>query len=160
MANGFFLLLPKLTAVNMQIFLDLVAAAHPERFNLMLMDQSGAPTARRLRIPSNIDQVFFEPAGPDLNPTERRWEDRRSKITGQCSTSPRQFGKRAGEAQRSGVRCKRVPGGTAKPRLRERHHDRKTNLPCSGNTPSLQAVVRQLRGDENDSRFKTPTDAL
>jgi len=80
----FFLLLPHLDAVNMQIFLDLFAAAHPETFNVMLMDQSGAHTAKGLRIPDNIALVFFAPACPELNPTERVWEDLRSKLAGQC----------------------------------------------------------------------------
>lgn len=80
----FFLLLPKLNAANMQIFLDLFAEAHPDTFNVMLMDQSGAHTAKCLRIPSNIGLVLFEPACPELNPTERLWEDLRAKLAGQC----------------------------------------------------------------------------
>jgi transposase len=80
----FFLLLPRLDATNMQIFLDLFAEAHPDTFNVMLMDQSGAHTAKCLRIPDNIALVFFAPACPELNPTERVWEDLRSKLAGQC----------------------------------------------------------------------------
>lgn len=80
----FFLLLPSLNSANMQIFLDLFAEAHPDTFNLMLMDRSGAHTAKGLRIPENIGLVFFEPACPELNPIERFWEDLRGKLAGQC----------------------------------------------------------------------------
>ncbi|PDV98242.1 IS630 family transposase [Candidatus Viridilinea mediisalina] len=80
----FFLLLPRLDATNMQIFLDQFAEAHVDTFNVMLMDRSGAHTAKCLRIPDNIALVFFAPACPELNPTERLWEDLRGKLAGQC----------------------------------------------------------------------------
>ena len=79
-----FLLLPRLDSTTMQMFLDLGAAAHPDTVTVMLMDQSGAHTAKSLRIPATIALVFFAPACPELNPTERLWEDLRSKRAGQC----------------------------------------------------------------------------
>lgn len=80
----FFLLLPKRNAVTMQLFRDLCAAAHPDPVNLMLMDQRGAHKATCLRIASTIGLVFFTPAGPALNPTERRWADVRGKLASPC----------------------------------------------------------------------------
>lgn len=80
----FFLILPYLNAANMQVFLDLFAAAHPNTFNLLLVDQSGAHTAKCLQIPPNVGLVFFEPACPELNPAERVWEDLRAKMAGHC----------------------------------------------------------------------------
>ncbi|NCC35329.1 MAG: IS630 family transposase, partial [Chloroflexia bacterium] len=80
----FFLFLPRLDTMNMQIFLDMFAGAHPDTLNVMLMDRSGAHTAKHLGIPATTALVFFAPACPELNPTERVWEDLHGKLAGQC----------------------------------------------------------------------------
>lgn len=79
----FFLLLPSLNADEMQIFLDEFARAHSTTFNIVLMDNSGAHKAKRLRIPPNIGLVFQPPANPELNPAERVWQDLKSHLAWQ-----------------------------------------------------------------------------
>jgi transposase len=76
----FFLLLPTLQTDQMQLFLDEFAKAHASTFNLLLMDNSGAHTAKRLKLPSNVGIVFQPAANPELNPAERVWQDVKEKL--------------------------------------------------------------------------------
>jgi transposase len=73
--NRFFLELPYLNADNFQIFINLFAQTFPESLNLLLLDNSGAHTARRLTLPANVRLVFLPPYCPELNPIERVWRD-------------------------------------------------------------------------------------
>lgn len=76
-SNGehFFLELPYLNADNFQLFLDGLAEAFPDSLNLLLVDNSGAHRAKRLRIPDTIRLVELPPYCPELNPIERLWRD-------------------------------------------------------------------------------------
>jgi transposase len=76
----FFLLLPTLDAERMQIFLDEFARAHSSTFNLLLLDNSGAHTAKRLKVPPNVALVFQPAATPELNPAERVWQDLKNQL--------------------------------------------------------------------------------
>jgi len=76
----FFLLLPTLSAEAMQLFVDEFAKAHPTTFNVLLMDNSGAHTAKRLKLPLNVGIVFQPPANPELNPAERVWQDLKDQL--------------------------------------------------------------------------------
>lgn len=82
----FFLVLPKLNAAQMQIFLDAFAAEHPATFNILLMDNSGAHTAKRIQLPANVAIVFQPPASPEVNPAERVWEDLKADLAWQTFT--------------------------------------------------------------------------
>ena len=81
--EAFWLILPQLNAVNMQIFLDEFAKAYPDSFNILLMDNAGAHTAQCLRIPENIGLLCQPPRCPELNPAERGGEDLRGKLAWQ-----------------------------------------------------------------------------
>ncbi len=59
------------------VFLDQFAAAYPDSFNLLVLDQSGAHTAKQLIVPSNVRLVFLPPYSPELNPIERVWRAER-----------------------------------------------------------------------------------
>jgi hypothetical protein len=50
----FFLVLPALNADHMQLFLEEFAQANATTFNILLMDNSGAHTAKRLKVPANV----------------------------------------------------------------------------------------------------------
>jgi transposase len=76
----FVLLLPTLQTDQMQLFVDEFAKAHPHTFNLLLMDNSGAHTAKRLKLPSNVGIVFQPAANPELNPAERVWQDLKDQL--------------------------------------------------------------------------------
>jgi transposase len=69
----FFLELPYLHAESFQLFVNAFAEAFPDRLNLLLLDNSGAPTAHRLTLPANVRPVCLPPYGPELNPIERVW---------------------------------------------------------------------------------------
>jgi transposase len=71
----FFLELPYLNAESFQLFVDAFAAAFPDSLNLLLLDNSGAHTARQLTLPANVRLVFLPPYCPELNPIERVWRD-------------------------------------------------------------------------------------
>jgi len=73
----FFLELPALNAENFQIFVDTFAKSYADSLNILLVDKSGAHTAKKLRIPENVRLVFLPPYCPELNPIERFWRDLR-----------------------------------------------------------------------------------
>lgn len=76
----FFMLLPSLNAAQMQIFIDEFARAYPTSFNIVLMDNSRAHTAKCLQLPANMALVFVPPASPELNPAERVWQDLKGQL--------------------------------------------------------------------------------
>ena len=76
----FFLLLPRLDAGQMQLFLDEFAKAHASTFNLLVMDTSGAHTAKQLKLPANVGLVFQPAANPEVNPAERVWQDLKGQL--------------------------------------------------------------------------------
>lgn len=76
----FFLELPYLNADMFQLFLDAFAQAFPDSVNILLLDNSGAHTARRLRWPDNVYGVWLPPYCPELNPIERVWRDLKDKV--------------------------------------------------------------------------------
>jgi transposase len=71
----FFLELPYLNADTFQLFVDAFAQAFPDSFNILLLDNSGAHTAQRIRWPANVQPVWLPPYCPELNPIERVWRD-------------------------------------------------------------------------------------
>jgi transposase len=73
--DRFFLELPYLNAEMFQIFVDLFAEAFPDSLNILLLDNSGAHTAKQLTLPANVRLVFLPPYCPELNPIERLWRD-------------------------------------------------------------------------------------
>lgn len=81
--DGFWLILPRLTAATMQLFLDLFAAHYAASFNILILDNSSAHTAAGLRIPDNVALVFQPPYCPEVNPIERVWQDLRAKLAWQ-----------------------------------------------------------------------------
>jgi hypothetical protein len=66
---------PYLHAANVQLCVELVAEAFPDRLNLLLLDTSGAQTAQQLTLPANGCLVFLPPYGPARNPIARGWRD-------------------------------------------------------------------------------------
>src|SRR5262245_18547280 len=64
----------------MQIFVDEFAKAHPSTFNVLLIDNSGAHNAKRLKLPPNVALVFQPPASPELSPAERVGQDLKEQL--------------------------------------------------------------------------------
>lgn len=81
--ENFFLELPHLNSSIFQVFLDQFAQAYPDSLNLLVLDQSGAHTAKRLIIPANVRLVFLPPYSPELNPIERVWRALKDQLAWQ-----------------------------------------------------------------------------
>jgi transposase len=71
----FFLGLPSLNAEMFLLFVDAFTQAFRDSLNLLLLDNSGAPTAQRLTLPENVRLVFLPPYCPELTPIEQVWRD-------------------------------------------------------------------------------------
>jgi DDE superfamily endonuclease len=83
----FLLALPSLHAATFQLWVDAFAQAFPDRFNILLLDHSGAHTAQRLTLPAHVRLVCFPPYGPELNPIERLWRDVKDDLAWQQFTN-------------------------------------------------------------------------
>ncbi|CAA9273297.1 MAG: Transposase and inactivated derivative [uncultured Acetobacteraceae bacterium] len=72
--DGFALVLPEVSVVAMQAFLDRFAAGLAEGAHAVLvLDQAGWHGSRRLVVPPNVTLVPLPPYAPELNPVERVW---------------------------------------------------------------------------------------
>ena len=78
--DRFFLALPSLNPEGSQLFLKTFAEVFPDSLNLLLLDNSGAHTAQRLTLPAHGRLVCLPPYGPELNPIERVWRDRKDAL--------------------------------------------------------------------------------
>jgi transposase len=78
-----FLELPYLNADTFQLFVDAFAQAFPDSLNILLLDNSGAHTAQRIRWPENIRYVWLPPYCPELNPIGRVWRDLKDDLAWQ-----------------------------------------------------------------------------
>ena len=74
-----FLILPEVIAEAMGLFLQEVAARHPDESIVMFLDSAGWHKARRLVIPANVRLVPLPPYSPQLNPVEHLWDEIREK---------------------------------------------------------------------------------
>ncbi|MDP9314338.1 MAG: IS630 family transposase [Chloroflexota bacterium] len=78
--DAFFYVLPLLNTEYMQLFLNALAEARPDTLNVLLLDNSRAHTAHALVVPSNIVLLFQPAYAPEVNPSERVWEDLKSDL--------------------------------------------------------------------------------
>jgi transposase len=79
----FLLELPYLNAETFQLFVDAFAETFPDSLNILLLDNSGAHTAQRLRWPEHVRCVWLPPYCPELNPIERVWRDLKDDLAWQ-----------------------------------------------------------------------------
>jgi hypothetical protein len=78
--DGFFQVLPTLDSAQMQVLLNTFAAARPTTLNVLLLDNSRAHTAQDLIVPPNVVLLFQPAYAPELNPSERVWEDLKTDL--------------------------------------------------------------------------------
>ena len=71
------LILPYANTEMMNLFLQEVAQDFKDFFVIMLVDQAGWHTSKKLIIPDNVRLVPQPPHSPELNPAEHVWEDLR-----------------------------------------------------------------------------------
>ncbi len=82
--DGYFLGLPQLNGDHFQVFLDAFAAARPDTFNVLLVDNSRCHTATDLVVPANVVLLFQPPYAPELNPVEHVWQALKDELAWQC----------------------------------------------------------------------------
>lgn len=69
------LVLPRCNTAMMQLHLDEIALhVAPGAHGLILLDQAGWHTTKKLRIPDNITLMPLPPRAPELNPVENVWQ--------------------------------------------------------------------------------------
>ena len=73
------LILPYANTEMMSLFLEYVAEDFKDFFVIMLVDQAGWHTAKKLKVPENIRLLPQPSHSPELNPIEHVWEDLREK---------------------------------------------------------------------------------
>lgn len=73
------LILPHINGECMQIFIDEIAARHPEDRIIMILDGAGWHRSELIKLPDNFILVNLPPYSPELNPVEHIWDDLREK---------------------------------------------------------------------------------
>jgi len=73
------LILPNVNTACMQVFLDEVAARHPDQRIVMVLDGAGWHTGGELKVPANLRLLPLPPYAPELNPVEHVWDELREK---------------------------------------------------------------------------------
>jgi transposase len=85
--ESFFLELPHLNTQMFQVWVDGFAAAFPDSFNIVVLDNGACHKAKTLRWPANAVPVFLPPYSPELNPIERLWRDLKDKLADLLATT-------------------------------------------------------------------------
>jgi hypothetical protein len=78
--DSFFLELPWLNTSAFQVWVEHFAAAFPDSFNLLVLDNGAFHKAKALQWPSNVVPIFLPPYSPELNPIERLWRDLKDQL--------------------------------------------------------------------------------
>ena len=73
------LILPHVNTDCTQIFLDEIAARHPQHLIIMVLDGAGWHRSAALQTPTNMRLLSLPPYAPELNPVEHIWDELREK---------------------------------------------------------------------------------
>ena len=73
------LILPHVNGDCMQLFLQEVAARHPDDRIVMVLDGAGWHQSKAFSLPDNLRLLQLPPYSPELNPVEHLWDDLREK---------------------------------------------------------------------------------
>jgi transposase len=79
--EAFSLFLPWVNTQAMNVYLEELAAAYPDKRILLIWDGAGWHESKGLRIPDNIRCEALPPYSPELNPVERLWQWLRRHVT-------------------------------------------------------------------------------
>jgi putative transposase len=77
---SFFLELPGLNTDLFQVWVDGFAAAFPDSFNIIVLDNGAFHKTKVLRWPPHVVPIFLPPYSPELNPMERLWRDLKDQL--------------------------------------------------------------------------------
>ena len=67
---------------HMSQFLRQVSRAHSNKFVIMVLDGASTHKSKDLVIPANVSLIILPPYSPELNPSERIWNQLRKKYMG------------------------------------------------------------------------------
>ena len=81
--ESFFYEFSHLDTACFECFLSLVSEAYPDVLNVIQLDQAPAHRSQTLTIPENVVLLFQPPHSPELNPTERVWQDLKVDLKGE-----------------------------------------------------------------------------
>jgi hypothetical protein len=84
---SFFLELPHLHTALCQVWVDGFAAAFPEAFTIVVLDNGACHKAKTLRWPANTGPIFLPPSSPELHPIERLGRDLKDKLADFLATT-------------------------------------------------------------------------
>ena len=73
------LILPHVNTDCTEIFLNEVAARHPQERIIMVLDGAGWHRSAALKVPLNMRLLVPPPYAPELNPVEHIWDELREK---------------------------------------------------------------------------------
>ena len=71
--DHFSLLLPHVSTICMNLYLEHLSKQWPDERMAIIMDQAGWHCSKTLIIPPNIIPIYLPPYSPELNPIERLW---------------------------------------------------------------------------------------
>ncbi len=71
--DSFILFLPWVNTEIMNLYLEKLSAAYPDKKLLLIMDQAGWHKSKALQIPNNIEFYSLPAYSPELNPVEKLW---------------------------------------------------------------------------------------
>ena len=77
--ESFFLIMPYSNTDCMNIYLQHLSKAYPDDYILLATDRAAWHTAKKLKIPKNIELFFIPPATPEMNPIEQIWKEVRKR---------------------------------------------------------------------------------
>ena len=72
--EAFTLILPWVNTEMMNLYLDYLSLAYPDKELMLIMDQAGWHKSKDLKIPHNIQIEPLPPYSPELNPIEKLWQ--------------------------------------------------------------------------------------
>lgn len=82
--DGYFEARLALNGQQFQAFLDAFAAARPDTFNVLILDNARAHRSATLKLPANVALIFQPPYAPELNPCERVWLAVKDDLAWRC----------------------------------------------------------------------------
>lgn len=82
--DGYFQARLAFNTPQFQAFLDDFAAARPDTFNILIVDNARAHHASTLTLPANLALLFQPAYAPELNPCERVWLALKDGLAWRC----------------------------------------------------------------------------
>jgi transposase len=99
--KDFMLELPNLDGEMRQIFVDEFSREDKDSLHVMMMDNASAHTTEKLKVAENIRLIYFPANAPELNPTERFWQELKDWLSDYEPNTMAEVSQLVGEGLRS-----------------------------------------------------------